>query len=171
MAKQKYSDEFKQAVLETYQSEGPAAAARRHGVSKRSVQSWAKRAGVCTEAATKSATEAACVSLETRRSRIRELLGQRAQEMLDRMGEPMQMWVGSGAKPIQVELERPPAGVCKDLATTAAILIDKLQLMTGEATERVEHNDLAKDARERLTSRIASIASARRADEAPSKPD
>lgn len=134
-----YSWDFKAEVLAVYEVDGPAAAARTYGVSRDCVQRWARAAGLSTSAATKRATEAALSSLAARRLRIRDKLAERAEEMLDRMGEAVTVYVGSGATPIPVDMDRPGASTCKDLATTAAILIDKLRLEAGEATSRDEH--------------------------------
>ena len=137
-----YSWDFKAEVLAVYEVDGPAAAARLYGVARNTVQTWARAAGISTSNETKRATEAALASLNARRLRIRDKLAERAEEMLDRMGESMTIYVGSGATPIPIEVERPSASVCKDLATTAAILVDKLRLEAGEATERSEvHHD------------------------------
>lgn len=121
-----YSDEFKAEVLATYKVDGQAAAARKHGVAKRTVQNWAKAAGVCTEAATKSATEAACNALEVRRARIREKLAARAEELLDRVAS------ANGETPKDV----------RDLVWSFGVLLDKLRLEAGEVTSReaVEHD-------------------------------
>jgi len=129
-----YAWDFKAEVLAVYEVDGPAAAARLYGVHRDSVQRWARVAGLSTRSETKKATEAALSSLHARRLRIRDKLAERAEEMLDRMAEAMTVYVGSGAQPMPVEVDRPSASVCKDLATTAAILIDKLRLESGEAT-------------------------------------
>lgn len=135
----RYSWDAKAEVLAVYEANGPAEAVRSYGVSKTTVQRWARESGLSTSAETKRQTEAALDSLAARRLRIRDKLAERAEEMLDRMGEAMTMYVGSGASPVPVEVDRPSAGVCKELATTAAILIDKLQLVAGDATSREDH--------------------------------
>lgn len=47
--------------------------------------------------------------------------------------------LGQAVEVVDVELDLPTAGDTKALVTSAAILVDKLQLLTGEATERTEH--------------------------------
>lgn len=164
--KRTYTWDFKAEVLAVYEVDGPTAAAKLYEMPKRTLCTWAADHGISTSAETKRQTEAALDLLNARRLRIRDKLAERAEEMLDRMGEASKTWVGSGATPIEVDLDRPIASVCRDLATTAGILIDKFRLEAGEPTERIEHNDVAKDARERLASRIASIAAAKRAEQA-----
>lgn len=133
-----YSWNFKAEVLAVYEVDGPAATARLYKIPVRTIKSWATRMGLHTGAETKSATEAACLSQQMRRAIVRDLLIQRVQEMLERMDSPMKTWVGSGATPVEVEIDRPLASVCKDLATTAGILLDKFRLEMGEATGRSE---------------------------------
>lgn len=133
-----YSEAFKAKVLATYKTEGPSEAARRHGVAKRSVQNWAKAAGACTEAATKSSTEAACNALASRRARLKEKLALRAEEMIDRMGDEYETVMVVAGKIGKATLSKPPARECQALATAAGILIDKLRIEGGEATERTE---------------------------------
>jgi len=134
-----YSWDFKAEVLAVYEDEGQAAAARAFDVPARTVGRWAKASGVVLRDTLKEATESARDVLAARRLRIRDKLAERAEEMLDRMGEAVTVYVGSGATPIPVDMDRPGASTCKDLATTAAILIDKLRLEAGEATSRDEH--------------------------------
>jgi hypothetical protein len=168
-----YGWDFKAEVLAVYEVDGPAVVRDLWGghPSETTIIRWARECGVGCVAETKRQTEAANVLLQARRLRIRDKLAERAEEMLDRMAEAMTIYVGSGATPMPVEVERPSASVCRDLATTAGILIDKLRLESGEATERVEHNDIAKDTRERLAGRISSIAASAGAGQATRKPD
>jgi len=135
-----YSDDLKAAVLAVYRADGPAAAVRAYGPRpcERTICRWAKQRGVVCVATTKKATEAANALRAVKRAELSVKLLDRATEMLDRMGETMKTWVGTGAKPVEVELDRPPASVCRDLATTVGILIDKLRLEAGQATDRVE---------------------------------
>lgn len=69
-------------------------------------------------------------------------------ELLDRMNSPttyvhvkvvnMGADAGSQVETVHVELPLPTATDTKALVTSAAILVDKLQLLTGQATERTE---------------------------------
>jgi transposase-like protein len=134
----KYTDDFKAEILAVYVEDGPAATAKLYKVPRRTIQNWAKAAALGTSASSKKTTEAALISQAARRAIVRDLLIRRVQEMLERMDSPMRTWVGSGATPVEVEIERPSASACKDLATTAGILLDKFRLEAGEATERSE---------------------------------
>jgi hypothetical protein len=133
-----YSWDYRAEVLALYVEDGPAATAKLYGMPRRTIQNWAKAAALGTSASSKKTTEAALISQAARRAIVHDLLIQRVQEMLERMDSPMTTWVGSGATPVEVEIERPPASVCKDLATTAGILLDKFRLEAGESTSREE---------------------------------
>lgn len=115
-----YSDEFKAAVLSTYKTEGQAAAVREHGIAGSTVARWARAAGITTDSATKSATEEAGRALERKRAILRQELIDRAVLVVRRIDD------GTEARE------------CQALATTVGILIDKLRLEAGEATQRSE---------------------------------
>jgi len=138
MAKRSYTDDFKAEALAVYESDGPAATARLYEMPVRTLKDWAKLHGVHTGADSKAMTETANACLTARRARIRVKLAERAEEMLDRMAEGMDIWVGSGATPVKVTIDKPPASVCREFATSCGILIDKLRLEQGESTSREE---------------------------------
>jgi transposase-like protein len=172
MARRKYSWNFKAEVLAVYEIDGPAATARLYKMPVRTLKSWATRLGMHTGAETKDATEAACMAQKALRESIRAKVLRRADEMLDRMGEPMKVWVGSGATPVEVEIDKPSASVCKDLATTFGILLDKYRLEQGEATGREEVTvDGAAGARELLALHLARLAERRGTDNATGESD
>lgn len=116
----KYTDDFKAEVLAVYEVDGPAAAARLYGVPKGTLRDWVRACGLHTEAGTKKATQAASIALEARRLRIREKLGERAEELLDRLKD-----------------ERDPQAY-RNLTWSFGVLFDKTRLEAGEATERTE---------------------------------
>jgi len=138
-----YTPEERSHALELYVRVGPCQAARETGIKKPTIRSWAKKAGL--KPPTEHIGEAAKATearIAAKRAAIKEKLIDRAAEMLERMGESMSVWVGSGATPVEVKVEKPPAGVCKDLATTVGILIDKFRLEAGEVTSRDEHHNI-----------------------------
>ena len=136
MARRSYSWDFRAEVLAVYEVDGPAVASRLYSVPRRTLQGWAKRAGLSTEANTKLATQAASKAQAARRIAVRAKLLQRVEEMLDRMDSMQIMYVGKDA--VEVQLDKPPASVCKDFATTVGILLDKFRLEVGEPTGREE---------------------------------
>jgi hypothetical protein len=159
MVRREYSWDFKSEVLAVYEVDGPAATARLYKMPVRTLKSWATRLGMHTGAETKDVTEAACMAQKALRESIRVKVLHRADEMLDRMGEPMRIWVGSGATPVEVEIDKPSASVCRDLATTFGILLDKYRLEVGEATTREEVTvDGTAGARDLLALHLARLA-------------
>ena len=172
MARREYSWDFKAEVLAVYEVDGPAAAARLYEMPRRTIQKWAAAVGMGTEAHSKDATQAACMAQKALRESIRAKVLQRADEMLDRMGEKTTIYVGSGATPVPVEVDKPSASVCKDLATTFGILLDKYRLEQGEATGREEVTvDGAAGARELLALHLARLAERSGTDEAAGESD
>lgn len=133
-----YSDEDRSQILEHYRLHGARPTMRKFGLSSDTLYRWRNAEGIETEAVGKERTEAAGVARDALRVELRNKLLERAVEMLDRMGEKQTIYIGSGATPKAVEIERPPASVCKDLALTASALIDKLRLEAGEVTGREE---------------------------------
>jgi transposase-like protein len=131
-----YSDVFKDEVLATYVEKGPAEASRVHGIPTRTIGRWAKRAGAVPKDTTKMVAAAARMAVNTRRMVVREKLLCRVEEALDRMNESHTAYVGKDATP--VELDKPPASVCKDLAYVVGILLDKFRLEVGDVTGREE---------------------------------
>jgi len=133
-----YTEAQRAAVVAVYESQGLAAAHKATGVSKASIAKWAKLAGVITSSGekTQAATEARMVAVAERRSRVKEKLLTRVEELLDRVSGTYTAYVGKDAVP--VEMDAPPAGVCKDLAMAVGILLDKFRLESGEVTGREE---------------------------------
>lgn len=155
-----YTPEEKAHALDLYVRVGPCQAARETGIKKPTIRGWAKKAGLRppTENISEGAKSAEA-RVAAKRAAIKEKLIDRASEMLDRMGEGMTIYVGTGATPIPVQIDKPPAGVCKDLATTVGILIDKFRLEAGETTsnEKVTVDELS-GSRERLAQQLSRIA-------------
>lgn len=83
------------------------------------------------------------------RQQLAARLREEVHQLLDRINSPTTYKhvkvVSQGAEAgqvvevVDVDLELPTAADTKALVTSAAILVDKLQLLTGEATERVDH--------------------------------
>lgn len=106
------------------------------------VRSWLtpeQRAEVAAHGKAKTAAAIAQsrAKLDERRAALRVKLLDRAERMLDRMTEPEVDYRGQQAR--EVEFPEASPASCKALATSAAILIDKLRLELGEVTDRTEH--------------------------------
>jgi transposase-like protein len=134
----KYSDDFKAEVLKSYVSDGPAEAARHHNVPKSTVQMWARKSGLHTEAVTKEMTESASAMLKRLRSDIRVDLHKALIRMVARLDQPYEDVRMVDGKPVKVTLDHPLAKESRDLTWAAAVLFDKVRLEAGEATDRTE---------------------------------
>ena len=110
-----YTDEQKAEALAVYEAEGLPAAAKAVGCDKATILRWAEKAGVeppqrCTEQ-TKAATAAHVEAMALERRTTRAKLARSTQTLLDR-----------------IEDEETPSK-CQALAVSAAILVDKWQVI------------------------------------------
>jgi transposase-like protein len=129
MARRSFTDEQRAEALALYAEVGAAEAARRTGIAAGTIQSWASRSGVATACneRTAAAVEAA-----------QQQWAQRRVAMVHEMGRV-------AAKALRVaenNLDAGSANKAKDAATTMAILVDKAQLLGGDATARHESREL-----------------------------
>jgi transposase-like protein len=133
-----WSDAEKQRAMTLVAEHGLAHAWRETGIPKPTIVRWCQDAGI--ERFHPEQTRAAVDALQARSSTLRELLRlsllERADDLLERMDEPHIEFKGKDAD--QVEYPIAPASAVQNYATSAAILIDKHLLMSGEATGRTE---------------------------------
>jgi len=115
-----YTDDFRAEALELYRVDGLAATARLLGMSKRTLDSWAHKHGISTEAGTKERTAKACEARDAKRAEVQTELLVKVLELLSAID------AAQGGRE------------CKDLATAVGILIDKLRLEEGKSTGRHE---------------------------------
>lgn len=108
----RYTDQDRQNALHLYTEHGTAETSRQTGIPERTIVRWANQAGLVSHADRKK-TQAA---REARRSRIRDLLLEKTETLLESM-------------------DSSNAG---KLAVPIGILIDKYRLEMGEATSRSE---------------------------------
>ena len=148
MTRSTYTDKQKADALALYVEHGPSEASRRTGVPKGTLSRWAAAANLETSRPQK-ATEAAeahrAYAAEQRELLKRELLT-KALDLLARMDEPHQEFVGTQGK--DVTYDRAPAQAVKAYATSVGILIDKLRLEEGASTSREEHINVSEVDRE-----------------------
>jgi transposase-like protein len=156
-----YTDEERQNTLALYIEVGPREAARRTGVPLRTISNWAHNDGVATDAVpekTRAATEQAKALSEQRRAekrdRLRELLLDRAVDLLERMDSPHSEWRGQ-KDPVKVTYDKAEAGACQQYAVATGILIDKYRLEVGESTSRSEVSSPSRDVNEGLRDELA----------------
>lgn len=142
MARRSYTPEQRAEVLGLYVEHGPHEASRRSGVPVRTISDWAGKAGIATEATpekTRAAVEKATAVREAKRAEkredLRDLLLDKALDMLERMDAPHSEWRGQ-KDPVKVVYDRAEAQACQQYATATGILLDKFRLEVGESTER-----------------------------------
>jgi hypothetical protein len=129
MARTRYTDEQKAEALALYETHGPTAVETQQGIPKNTVAGWAKAAGIRTvrNERTAAAVEAHALAWAERRAEMVDRIGTVASAALDLCASSIADGTTSKAK---------------DAATTMAILVDKAQLLGGDATTRHENREL-----------------------------
>lgn len=150
MAARKWTDEQREEALRLHLEVGPAEASRLTGVPKGTVASWARRQGVETRVvpAREEAVEASALVAEQRRLDLAAGLLNDVQGLRGRLFArteyvhvkvvPRGPNLGSDAEQVVVDLDQPVPADQLRLVQAIGVLIDKVQLLTGEATERVD---------------------------------
>lgn len=139
-----YTDAIRTRATELYREHGPSEGARRlsaemgYSVHKRTVQRWAIKAGVESQApdAMAAAHAAREAHREAQRDRIKVKLLQRIEDLLDRYPEPHIEFKGTNAHEVVYPVA--PAAACASYAVAIGTLIDKYRLENGEVTGREE---------------------------------
>ena len=152
MAAQKWTEEQRAEALQLHHHHGPAEAERRTGIPRATIKSWARRAGVLTSVVPPPGLEAAIATsamvAEQRRLDLADGLLDDVSKLRARLFEPMTYShvkvVGGGdtgtyATQVDVEAPQPVPGDQLKLVQSITALIDKVQLLTGEATSREDH--------------------------------
>ncbi len=133
----KYTDDQRRKAVNLYIKHGTAEAARRTGISGRTITRWAKAADVSQD---RTKTDAARQQLARRnaerRERIKTLLLEKIEDLLGRMNKPHIDFKGKNAQ--QVTYPVATSGDVKNYAVSVAVLIDKYRLEMGESTSRAE---------------------------------
>lgn len=117
-----YGDDEREQALALYKAVGPAEAGRRLGIPAGTIRTWASRAHLTEDAGaqTAAAVEAARRSWAQRRGELTDEVGLAASEVLGRLRRSRSA----------LEAQR--------FANTLGTLIEKVELLEGRATERVE---------------------------------
>jgi acetylornithine deacetylase/succinyl-diaminopimelate desuccinylase-like protein len=126
MAKRSYTPEQRTQALELYRTDGPTAVQAQLGIPKATVTDWAQSSGVRTvrNEKTAAAVEAKRINWEDRRLDLAHEMGRLAAKAL---------------AAAERELDDRSMRDAQAAVTTCAILVDKAQVLTGEASVRVEH--------------------------------
>lgn len=138
MAKREYTDDQRDGALGLVAEHGFREAHRRSGIPLSTLFSWGTAAGVRSVQVQKSrsAIEAAEARIAEKREIVRELLLEKAADLIERMDEPHKDFKGSGVT--EVTYDTATSTDVRNYSVAAAVLIDKHLLMSGEATERIE---------------------------------
>lgn len=156
-----YTDEQKAEALALYAEVGPAEAARRTGIAAGTIASWASRTtaevdampdpSVATARRAQMAAnvEAAVLGLEERKARLAAALMDDIERVRKQLWAPTverkAMTVnhgnnlGSSVEIVDIDRDQPTFADQRQIMTTLAIAVDKVQILTGAATERIEH--------------------------------
>ena len=114
--------------------------APKFNVSPRTIKRWAQNAGTplgeLSQDTAKKAREIQQAEYEARRSAIRVKMLQVAETLLNRIDQEHYDYRGRDANKVYFDVA--PSGATKDYVTAAAILLDKIRLEEGKATERSE---------------------------------
>ncbi len=136
MPASKYTEDERKVALDIYEKSGAAEAARQTGIPKPTITSWARRAGLQSDAPQnhKAAIEMSQLSRLEKQERLTDLMVDEAIRTVQDMNSPIT--VAGAFSP--VKLPKPEPRHRKDLAVTLGVLFDKVQLATGGATNRTE---------------------------------
>lgn len=140
-----YTPDEKQGALVLYMDVGPAEASRQTDIPMLTISSWARRAGLHTNAVvkTKEATEALMARAENMRAELKVRMLHKALDLIDRMDAPHVEFKGKDASMVTYPVA--PAPAVQNYATSVAILLDKYRLESGEATGRHESVSITDD--------------------------
>lgn len=185
-ARTTYTDEQKTAALAAFQQHGGPAAEHTTGIPRRTITRWARAAGVTSDAPAKTAEAVAqaALTLEQRKqataarllTEIGALLDQLHRPVVERKiitlpgkilvaaaddeGEPV---LTSGWTTAEVQRAQPTFAEQKTIMVTAAIAVDKVQVLTGGATHRVAFEGEADREVQSVAAEIIQLVDGRRA--------
>jgi len=119
------------------------------GIPKSTLTGWAKDAGIDVARSTEKTAQATKASLEARRARLASELMEDADRLRRQLFAPCVekramtvsdgQAVGSHVEVVEIERDQPTFAEQAKIMVSLGIAVDKLQLLTGEATERHEH--------------------------------
>ena len=122
---------------------------RQTGIPKSTLSGWARDAGLDLARSTEKTVQATKASLEVRRARLASSLMDDADRLRRQLFAPCvekrAMTVsdgqlrGSHVEVVEIERDQPTFAEQAKIMVSLGIAVDKLQLLTGQATERVEH--------------------------------
>lgn len=147
--KRRFTDSEREAAVTLALEVGTAKAAEQLDLPKGTVATWVHRAGHVGGGGAeqvRSAVEARQLVTADRKTALAGRMLSHAERMLAQLEQPVvekvvkvvsEGWrMGQATEVVEVEYDRPPTGDQKRIVEAVAILVDKIQLLTGEATSR-----------------------------------
>lgn len=152
----KHTDEQKQEAVDVAQTVGINETSRRLGISKSTLAGWMRAAGVVSprSAHTRAATVQRAADLEQRRVNLAHGLVDDVLRLRTQLFAPcvekIVKTVGQGegctaTEIVTVDHTQPTFGDKQRIMVSIGIAVDKIQLLSGAATERVEHRGIPDD--------------------------
>jgi transposase-like protein len=144
-----YTPEQKAEALRLYAEHGVAEAARRTGIKAGTISSWARRTGTQSEAPTARAEQVqrTALTLQQKKQRFADGLAEDLERLRAQLFAPtVEQKIVTIAGGLQhegrwavatVERERPTFAEQARIMTAIGIGVDKLQVLTGGATQRI----------------------------------
>lgn len=167
-----YTDEQRNEALTLVAELGQAEAARRTGIPFGTIASWGHRAGVSAPdpSSMKAALEHKANTIAERKGALAVKMLDHAERMLGQLTAPITekvvktVAVGVGrseTEVVTVKYDQPPTGDQKRIVEAVGILVEKIQLLTGEATARIEQTGTEPAQRSHLVSVVDQLAARR----------
>lgn len=152
---------------------GKAEASRRTGIPAGTIAAWGSRSGTKapSAAALQEVNAARLATIAQRKAKLAERMLTEAEAMIGQLHartvERKPLVVSDGAREgshieiAEVVYDRPPTADQKRIVETVSILVDKIQLLTGEATARTEALGAEQPKREHLAKVVDQLAERR----------
>jgi len=169
MQRMQWTPEQKAEALGLLAVVGKAEASRRTGIPAGTIASWGVRGGVSAPSPDelRALHEGRVLTVALRKAALADQMLVEAARILGQLHEPMvekkALVVSDGAREgshvevATVYYDRPTTADQKRIVETVAVLVDKLQLLTGEATARLETMDGTEQAEAERRERAAGI--------------
>jgi hypothetical protein len=123
MSRTHYTPEQRTQALALYVEHGPAETERHTGIPRRTIATWARRAGLKTDAPSKTAKATAAAAMKWAQRRV---------VLADKLGQVSEQLAGAA----QAAVAKGDGRNAQAFMTAAAIGVDKAELLTGRATSR-----------------------------------
>ena len=147
---QRWPEEQRAEALRLLSEVGTAGASRQTGIPEGTISSWGVRHKVSAPTPDKLADMhfRRSMSLAERKRKLAESLLDKAEAFVTQLDGPVVEKVvkvvsrgavlGSETEVVEVKYSKPPTGDAKRIVESIGVLIDKIQLLTGDVTARTE---------------------------------